>query len=107
MIDRHDFELRASIVICLFAVLVMVSCTLAGCAATPAVPEPVVQTVKVDVPYPVMCAAGLPPKRDKWPLDEAKSGPQDVRTLARALVDDDAAWRDYARAYEAATAGCR
>lgn len=74
---------------------------LAGCAT------PTVVTQEVKVPYPVNCTSGLPVPRQAWPLDQIIASEKDIRVIVTDLVEDDAAWRDYAHALEAATAGCR
>ena len=104
MIQREDFVQVISWCCVIVAAMAMVSCVLSlgGCAA----PEPRIVTQQVDVPYPVDCTANLPAVRTDWPLDHLAPG-AGLRDKVKAIVDDDAAWRDYARAFEAATAGCR
>jgi hypothetical protein len=100
---RHDFDEPAGWVITVVAVLAIVS-ALTACSTVPA--APVIQVQRVDVPYPVNCTGDLPPVRTSWPAQKVSPG-ANIREMVAALVEDDAAWRDYAHAYEAATAGCR
>lgn len=103
MMNRHDFEMFAGWIIWAVVVLAIIS-ALTACSTVP--PAPVIQVQKVDVPYPVNCTSDLPPVRTTWPAQKVAPS-SGIREMVAALVEDDAAWRDYAHAYEAATAGCR
>jgi hypothetical protein len=89
--------------ICLMLAALLVA-VLSGCATVPE-PKIVMQTVKV--PFAVNCTAGLPALRTVWPLDAVKPTETDLRVIVKTMAEDDAAWRDYAKSLEAATAGCR
>ncbi len=80
------------------------SLALAGCAATPPAPEPVVRTIEVPVPVPTRCIDAPPTRPDvRSPQEIARmpAGPGVVELgAAYALL-----W-DYAARWEAVAAPC-